>query len=280
MVFGQRLHHAQDSFDSLDDDWRCCRKYNGHSVLWLPEYGLFTIGRKKTPVLIEAPSWWLNNLPKFPAHGELWTESDSSEVVSALVSSGSDESWSELKLVVFGFPESSGVDPSQDSSWSGLNGLLPFRFSLKNFRDNFQNEYCFSPEYFDCFVDPRSKGWEGCVFQNMSAPYKIGRTKNVLKWKPYYEDEAVILGYNVSKSGKVTLLCEYFITEKNLSVYGGASLVVGNKVLLRLPVKNKEESKIDIARELYPIGSEVPFKYESFSVSGNFVNADLFFGGI
>src|SRR3989304_427477 len=93
--FGMLSYWWNESFEQVQGRL-CSRKFNGWSALWdggltrgklateVPWYyrgkdkaklstGLWSLGRNNKPKVLEAPNYFLNNLPKnIPLHGELW----------------------------------------------------------------------------------------------------------------------------------------------------------------------------------------------------------------
>jgi hypothetical protein len=187
------------------------------------------------------------------------------------------DKWSQLKLVVFAFP--SNVDSIDD--YSKLENTLPWMLARERA----------IRECSDCavvmFPDPVEAlplAWEGLVHQNPVAGYKNGRTHNVLKYKPAYDDEAVVVGYEAGKTGArlgttgaIQVLWE--VSEKTKSIHGfPEGMAVGTK--LTFSVSGLDSSEWNNAEEIYPVGDQIRFKFLSISNLGTPMHCSLLRGSL
>ena len=287
--FGQRLTHGD--IENVPQNWLKFRKYDGHSAIWLPSTqdlsagisGLWSLGRSSGPKPIAVPKVWLYGLPMDMAlHGELWADDDRPQTVSsALKKSPSIMDWKRLKLVVFAFPKDDWFDPNDETTWSNIENdtyWYDARRKLECLDLPQDGRRILLPTPTNESVVPLD--WEGMVFQNPNAQYRIGRSKDVQKFKPYYDDEATVVGYEDGKTGARigttgALIVDYIRREKILSIHGCPSdLVIGSTV--RFKVSGLNESEWNDAETAYPIGSEVKFKFLSLSNKGTPMHCSVF----
>jgi hypothetical protein len=119
----------------------------------------------------------------------------------------------------------------------------------------------------DCPIE-----WEGLVHQNPVAGYRNGRTHNVLKYKPEYDDEAIVVGYEAGKTGARlgttgAIRVEWVVTEKTKSIHGcPEGLAIGTKSVFS--VSGLDSTEWNNAEEKYPIGDPIRFKFLSISNLG------------
>jgi len=280
--FGQRLHHIKykNGKPVVKKGWRAFRKYDGHSTLWLPitinenlgYTGLWSLGRSNKPEPINAPKWFLDSLPKrWALHGELWNLDDRPQsITSATKDIPIDEEWKDLRLVVFAFPQFfNHFNPNDVDSYKSIESDTPWKLARKNFLENIDvdsNPVLMMPVEVSIDTNPEDFGWEGLVFQDPDAVYRNGRTRSVLKHKPTYEDEAIVIGYNDGKLGRTgtvgSLQVEYTVTDKMQSIHGcPKDIVLGSKVEFSVGGLNSSEWLPDTCKEVYPIGSELHFEF-------------------
>ena len=281
--YGQRLKHA-DALGTLPKGWLAFRKFDGHSVIWLPKSqdlpsgisGLWSLGRFSGPKSINVPATWLMYLPMDQAlHGELWAEDDRPTTVKeALHKVPTIDKWKKLKLVVFAFPSNETFNPADKSTWKNINSDKPWDESLIE-----ENRRVIAPKSIDLGNETAQEfttrmGWEGLVFQNPKAKYRIGRSSDVLKWKPYYDDECIVTGYTEGKAGKTgnrlgtcgALQVKWTATEKTLTVHGCEEKFLGVEKSFRVGGMNEDEWCE--AEKHYPIGSVLKFKFYSLTNLG------------
>ena len=100
------------------------------------------------------------------------------------------------------------------TDWSGLGVGIPFRDELRFLNGNLDNGpgsnvFCISKRTVSQIPPPRWKpsckaldlGGEGVVVRNPAAPWIPKRHKDILKYKPFEDAEAVITGFT---SGRET----------------------------------------------------------------------------
>ena len=275
LEFGQRLTHSKNG--ELPKSWKAFRKYDGHSVIWLPHLQeLWSIGRSAGPKLINTPVFFRQHLPDYPVHGELWHPSDQPQMITAATTKiPQPHLWAKLKLVVFAFPaDNSFVNPLDPDTWCHLESVVPWDAGEVE-----ENKYVMRPEEVEpTSVDLAACGWEGLVFQNPKARYKNGRTKQVQKHKPEYDDEAIVIGYAEGKTGARVgtcggLIVEWSPSEKTETIHGFTDACRGRKTFT---VSGLDSSEWNNAEETYPIGTEIKFKFLSISNLGTPMHCSIY----
>jgi DNA ligase-1 len=253
--------------------------------------GLYTLGRENGIQVVNAPDFFLDNLPVgIPLHGELWYN-DRTDLIQSLTGSdgNSNPLWRLAQFIVlFVKPYSTWVDEYHEDVMSSISEENPFRLNDKSIGEmidivsdllsNFSNDINFikrTPVDIHESVESYNKTiqdnmWEGLMFLNPSAKYENKRSYFNCKLKPFYETEAEVIGWEKGKSGKFLggysgLKVKMTWDNKILSVYGGTEPMVGTKVTfvisggipdyLRLP------SGWSAMQEMYPKGKIVNFSY-------------------
>lgn len=153
----------------------------------------------RTGKLIPAPTWFTDALPAFPIEGELWLDRGRFEKLISITSKHNpiDEEWRQVKFMLFDLPSS---NKSFEQRVEQLNKFIktidvPFikLIPLHSFDSISEIE--------TYFRDTLSQGGEGIMLNLASAQYHPGRQQAVLKIKPYYDAEAVVID-QVAGTGK------------------------------------------------------------------------------
>lgn len=149
--------------------------------------------------LIAAPKWFTDALPPQPIEGELWLDRGQFEKLISITSKQTpvDSEWRQVKFMLFDLPAS---NESFESRFSKLKRLVeeantPFLQLIPHFNFNSLNEM----EHY--LKQTISHGGEGIMLHLANSSYRPGRQKAVLKVKPYYDAEAIVIDH-VAGTGK------------------------------------------------------------------------------
>ncbi|MGN6513589.1 MAG: DNA ligase [Lysobacteraceae bacterium] len=142
---------------------------------------------------IDAPGWFTAGWPREPLDGELWIGRGRFEEVSDLVRGlrGGDAAWRQVRFMVYDLP----ADPAAfDRRVARMRGLAAAARSaslrvVPQFRVDSE-----------AGLDARlhavvAAGGEGLVLHHQAARYVAGRSTDLLKYKPFDDAEARVLGY-------------------------------------------------------------------------------------
>lgn len=153
----------------------------------------------RTGKLIPAPTWFTDALPAFPIEGELWLDRGRFEKLISITSKHNpiDEEWRQVKFMLFDLPSS---NKSFEQRVEQLNKFIktidaPFIKLIPH------HSFDSISEIETYFRDTLSQGGEGIMLNLASAQYHPGRQQAVLKIKPYYDAEAVVID-QVAGTGK------------------------------------------------------------------------------
>jgi hypothetical protein len=259
--------------------------------------GLWSLGRNGVVKVIHAPKSWTDLLPKgIPLHGELWFN-DNTEYLKTHVKRKQANTmyWNPIKFKVFyvkpyeTFPLiHTIVDDIRKSQFfsnehsQGKYLMMAEGLNVTNRVVSFvEHNPCNSKQQVLELIEDFNKGtlfgdgkpWEGIMFFDPSTKYEGKRSYASLKYKPSFEDEAVITGYEEGKTGarlgKVgTILADYTVTEKCQYLCGFKPEFVGKTVQVRVSGLNQTEQEWDMCKQIYPIGSLITFGYKMFSEHG------------
>jgi DNA ligase-1 len=146
---------------------------------------------------ISAPAWFTAKWPAIAMDGELWIGRGRFDEVSGLVRSEqpADAAWSRVRFMVFDLPDHGGVFEARVMQMrtllpaAGVAWLQP----VAQFRVDDAEQ-----------LDARLKqvvaaGGEGLMLHHRSAHYATGRSDNLLKYKPFQDAEARVVGHAPGK---------------------------------------------------------------------------------
>lgn len=147
--------------------------------------------------VIAAPGWFTEDWPAVTMDGELWIGRESFEEVSGIVRSSraDNKDWKRIHFMVFDLPEHPGTF---DQRLQAMNSLLedakvPWLQAVEQVRVE-------SAEVLDArlakIVDA---GGEGLMLHHRESLYRSGRSERLLKYKPYQDAEARVVGYTEGK---------------------------------------------------------------------------------
>ena len=149
--------------------------------------------------VIYTPNWFTANLPKFAIEGELWINREKFNQMSALVNQlePNDEYWQHVNFMLFDLPKSELTFEMRLAKLQKLVDSLNLNFVKLIPHQRFEH----FKELESYFQQITEQGGEGIMMNLATAHYKSGRHQGLLKIKPYYDDEAVVVDH-VSGKGK------------------------------------------------------------------------------
>lgn len=163
-------------------------KFDGVRAVWDG-----TVLRFRSGNVVNAPTWFIENLPKTPLDGELWLARGKFETLSGYVRKTIpiDAEWREIKYQIFELPGAAGtfveryariLDIVREAKWPQLIAVeqtrVANRAALRKRLD-----------------DIVKAGGEGLMLHHADALYVTGRSDALLKLKPLDDTEAVVVAH-------------------------------------------------------------------------------------
>jgi DNA ligase-1 len=171
-AFDQSLMHGCD-YDGQDvAGWYGTEKFDGFRVRWDGSV-LYT----RHGVKLNAPAWFTAGLPRTRIDGELFAGYGRRAVVSS-VTQRKNADWSALRLICFDLPHTPGDYVARHAALRALRlpahveacPLIAVEDTLSAFAE---------------MLRIVGGGGEGLMLHSPSAPYRAGRTAQLLKLKPH-----------------------------------------------------------------------------------------------
>jgi DNA ligase 1 len=167
-------------------------KYDGVRAVW--DGSAFHTRQGNT---INAPAWFIKDLPKTPLDGELWLGRGQFDVLSGAVRKDVpiDAEWRNITYHVFELPDAPGdfqarakriVEIVKKANISHLKAVVQYR--VKNEAElNLRLKLMVA------------KGGEGLMLHRADAEYVTGRNAALIKLKPLFDAEATVIAHTAGK---------------------------------------------------------------------------------
>lgn len=170
--------------------WVMSEKLDGVRGFW---DGKQLLSRQGYPFSV--PDYFTRHFPPFAIDGELFSEREQFDNISAIVRSTEPKGWYQLKLHVFDVPNAEGnlfkrLAVLEDhlakypSPHIAIIKQIPIenKLHLEKFFNNIQQQ-----------------GGEGVVIRNPNAPYVQGRSAQILKLKAVDDEECTVVAHHKGK---------------------------------------------------------------------------------
>lgn len=170
--------------------WVMSEKLDGVRGYW---DGKQLISRQGNP--LSPPDYFLKNFPPFAIDGELYSERGKFEEIAGIVKSFEPKGWYKLKLHVFDVPNAEGdlfkrLDFLRNYLAENPTPHIEIieQIPIQN-QAHWQNFY---RQILDL-------GGEGIIVRNPNAPYINGRSAQILKLKPTFDEECTVIAHHKGK---------------------------------------------------------------------------------
>jgi len=196
-----------------------------------------------------APAWFTDALPDQVLDGELWIGSGKFQQLMATIRDEvpDENAWQSVRFMVFDAPRIPGGFKQRQL---GLQQLLSSHRTgwVKQVE---QRPVASTTQLQQMLSKVISTGGEGLILQRADGLYFPGRHSGYLKFKPYQDDEAVVVGYKPGK-GKYTGMIGSLVVEDSR----------GTQFRLGSGLKDADR------RQPPPIGTTVTYRYQGRTNSG------------
>lgn len=233
------LAHPWDNSQDLSG-WWMSEKYDGVRSWWDGENFTSRQGN-----LYNAPTWFIQQLPKVPLDGELWMGRKLFQETVGAVRKHTpvDAEWSKVKYMVFDLPK------HRDPFETRQKNLITYVGNRQPNIEIVPQVLCRDLGHLrQSLQGVLDQGGEGLMMRQPGSLYESGRSNTLLKVKRFFDAEAVVTGYEPGKGrhkGRVGALMAVTATGVPFKIGTGLS---------------------DREREKPPaIGSRVTYRYQELT---------------
>lgn len=219
-------------------------KYDGARALWDGQSLRFRSGNP-----VQAPTWFIEALPKQALDGELWLGRGQFDQLSAIVrrTQPIDDEWRRVRYMVFELP---GADGPFRQRAEQIRDLLA-RLDVPWLQAVDQQTVADLNELTLRFNESVRNGAEGLMLHRADAPYVTGRSDVLLKLKPTLDAEATVVGYEPGRGKLAGLIGALKMQTAEGKIF---SLGSGLPRAVRL--------------EPPPLGTRITYRYQEMGKSG------------
>ncbi|MCF2857871.1 DNA ligase [Pseudoalteromonas sp. SMS1] len=213
-------------------------KYDGVRAIWDGQQ-LITRGGH----LIHAPHWFTAALPNRWLDGELWAGYNNFAFVSSLIRRKvpNHENWQQVEYLVFDAPDTAVPFEVRYQRYKKLISHLPSMHIKAVTQHSFESK----SELDSFYQQVLARGGEGVMLHDKYAEHQHGRTAHLLKYKPKFDAEAVVIAHLPGKG-------------KFKGMMGALKVRMASGVMFNLGTGFSDQER----HSPPPIGSTVTFQYQ------------------
>lgn len=254
LCFSQYIHgsevHKKIQLASIyqgDEDisaYLVSEKFDGVRAIW-NGHQLLTRGGH----VINAPKWFTQKLPSVWLDGELWAGYNNFAFVSAVARrhAPNEEHWRQVTYYVFDAPDPKEEFQKRHERYVKLINDI----QVAHVKPVEQNVFTSIEMLNDYYHGVLKRGGEGVILHSKTAKHEDGRTKNLLKYKPHLDDEAIVIKHLPGKGKYRGMMGALLVRDAN-----------GNEFRIGSGFSDEQRASPP------PIGSQVTYRYQGFTKFG------------
>ncbi|WP_274760526.1 DNA ligase [Pseudoalteromonas sp. G4] len=244
IVFAMEVQLANSYQQQSVANYLVSEKLDGVRAIWRNKQLVTRNGKQ-----INAPSWFTEHWPDTWLDGELWSKHNDFEFIASTVldHKANQEAWQNIKFFVFDMPDTSNPFIKRYQNYRSIisESKSAYLVAIEQFQFSTDDQLA---QFYQTRLD---EGAEGVMLHAKNALFSVGRSANLLKYKPHQDAEGVVVGYSAGK-GKYKGLVGALIIE----LENGDKLKLGSGLS-------------DQLRSTPPaIGSKVTYRYNGFTKYG------------
>ena len=257
-------------------DWLMSEKLDGLRARYNPDTKEF-VSRNNKPY--NASTWFINSMPKIHLDGELfWGRDEFQKMGAARKKVAIDEDWFNIKFYVYDAPE---IKAEFYDRYIALEELVKevedyWNSYKKTLGKKFENVTCplvltkhYEVESIEQMKEFYQKilnlGGEGIMLKNPWSDYENKRSNHLLKCKPDFDTEAIVIGHKDGTGkyeGKLgSFICKPLINHDNY-------MTIDNDMEHEFATSGMNDEVRDNYKLTHPIGTIITFKCSGYTKSG------------
>ena len=259
--------------------WKAAEKFDGYRGLWDSEEGEFYSRAGK---MYNSPELFKKAMPKEDLDGELWCGRDQEDfqyMGCVRKKVPIDKDWAgHIKFVVYDLPEYEGtfeerleelekiVEESR-IKWNKIRKVMPEPYrSIECPLVMAEQTTIESEDHLqELFKEMVNQGCEGVIIKDPSSEYEDGRSNYMLKVKPTFDEESIVIDYKEGKgknSGRLgSFICRPLI---NMDTYH----VIDPDESHEFALSGMDDEVRESYKETHPIGTIITIEHSGKTGSG------------
>jgi len=240
-------------------EWLLSEKYDGYRARWIPSKRIFLSRNQKEFI---APEWFKNAMPNIDLDGELFAGREYFQYMGTVRKKiPVDEEWKNIKYVVYDLPEEDDIFENR------IDKLI------KIVKENNSNIVIYAKQIKikslihmeKTYQDILKKGGEGIMIKDPTSLYEDKRSNYMLKYKPSYDAESIIVDYHMG-NGKYDGILGGFIC-KPLINYDTYS-VIDKDDNHEFSISGMDDSIRESYKISHPIGTIITYQHSGKTEAG------------
>ena len=239
--------------------WLLSEKFDGYRARWIPEKRIFLSRNQKEFI---APEWFKDAMPNVDLDGELFAGREFFQYMGTVRKKVPvDDEWKKIKYMVYDMPEEDNVFGERIKK---LEEVV---------KDNGSDIVVFAkqivitsiPQMEKIYKTVLEKGGEGIMMKCPSSQYEDKRSNFMLKYKPSFDSEAVIVDYHMG-NGKYDGVLGGFICKPLLN-YDTYSIIDPDENH-EFSISGMDDSIRESYKSTHPVGTIITYEYSGKTDSG------------
>jgi len=239
--------------------WLLSEKFDGYRARWIPEKRIFLSRNQKEFI---APEWFKDAMPNVDLDGELFAGREFFQYMGTVRKKVPvDDEWKKIKYMVYDMPEEDNVFGERIKK---LEEVV---------KDNGSDIVVFAkqivitsiPQMEKIYKTVLEKGGEGIMMKCPSSQYEDKRSNFMLKYKPSFDSEAVIVDYHMG-NGKYDGVLGGFMCKPLLN-YDTYSIIDSNESH-EFSISGMDDSIRESYKSTHPVGTIITYEYSGKTDSG------------
>ena len=257
--------------------WIVSEKYDGYRARWMGETNHVFLSRAQKE-FSGAPEWYKLAMPEENLDGELWVGRENFQSMGVVRKKvPNPEEWIPVKYLVYDIPDLDKpfserlvllrkIVKENKARWDEVKKTLPEELQIECPLKMAPQTVIESEEQMEeIYRTIIEKGGEGIMLKDPDSFYENKRSNYLLKYKPSFDEEAIIVDYKLGK-GKYTGILGGFICKPllNMDTYH----LIDKDEKHEFSISGMDDEVRNEYKETHPIGTIISYEHSGKTDSG------------
>jgi DNA polymerase beta len=257
--------------------WIVSEKYDGYRARWMGETNHVFLSRAQKE-FSGAPDWYKLAMPEENLDGELWVGRENFQSMGVVRKKAPDpKEWTPVKYLVYDIPDLDKpfserlvilrkIVKVNKARWDEVKKTLPEELQIECPLKMAPQTFIESEEQMEgIYRTIIEKGGEGIMLKDPDSFYENKRSNYLLKYKPSFDEEAIIVDYKLGK-GKYTGILGGFICKPllNMDTYH----LIDKDEQHEFSISGMDDEVRNEYKETHPIGTVISMTHSGKTDGG------------